>query len=238
MHSLGSLTPPLPAATLGLLNGTPWAMLQQALTQLLMWSSSAPSRPLLEEEFERLERAATQGAPPVPSAQPGGPPLFEVRRTEVRNFRGPSGRVRFRVTPVSRLRMVFVQKAYQRMDPQAGDEVSTAFTWSGQMWYPGVALFGEGIFVDLDGVPLTLSGPRIPIWQQRFNAAPEPRLHPVHVWWHTLSHRLLQSLAVDSGYSSAAIRERVYITHDTAGDTAGASCFTLSSRVGMAPSGD
>jgi hypothetical protein len=223
IRSLGSLTPPLPAATMGLLTGTPWAMLQQALTQLLTWSGPAPARSLLEEEFERLERAATQGAPPVRSAQPGGPPLFEVRRADVRRLPGPSGRVQLRVTPVSRLRMVFVQKAYQRMDPQGGDEVSTAFTWSGQTWYPGVELFGEGIFLDLDGAPLSLAGSRIPIWQQRFNAAtaPEQRLHPVHVWWHSLSHRLLQALAVDSGYSSASIRERVYITHDTAGNTRG-----------------
>jgi hypothetical protein len=224
LRSLGTLTPPLPAPTLGLLTGTPWAMLQQALAQLLLWSGPrAPARSLLEEEFERLERAATQGAPPVPSLQPGGPPLFEVRRADVRHFPGPSGRVRFRVTPVSRLRMVFVQKGYQRMDPQGGDEISTAFTWSGQTWYPGVALFGEGIFLDLDGAALSLTGTRLTAWQQRFNAGtpPEPRLHPVHVWWHTLSHRLLQALAVDSGYSSAAIRERVYVRHDTAGNSRG-----------------
>jgi hypothetical protein len=224
LRSLGALTPPLPAPTLGLLTGTPWNMLQSALSQLLVWTGGgAPARSLQEEEFERLERAATNGAPPVPSAQPGGPPLFEVRRADVRQFPGPSGRVRFRVTPVSRLRMVFVQKAYQRMDPQGGDEVSTAFSWAGQTWYPGVALFGEGIFLDLDGAPLPLTGLRLAPWQQRFNAAtpPEPRLHPVHVWWHTLSHRLLQALAVDSGYSSAAIRERVYVTHDAAGNTRG-----------------
>src|SRR5262249_17550928 len=68
---------------------------------------------------------------------------------------------------------------------------------------------------DLDGAPLPLAGGRVTEWQSRYSTGPdpEPRLHPVHVWWHTLAHRLLQALAIDSGYSSAAIRERVYLTH-------------------------
>ena len=229
-QSLAAITPPLPAPTLALLNATSWAVLQQALVQMLQWGAGGTGRSLLEEEFERLERAATHGAPPVPSAQPGGPPLFEVRRADVRAVAGPTGRVQFRVTPVSRLRMVFVQKGYQRMDPQGGDEVSTAFQWSGQTWYPGVALYGEGIFLDLADVPLPLTGPRDDAWQQRFDAETpaEPRLHPVHVWWHTLAHRLLQSLAVDSGYSSAAIRERVYLHVDaTKGVRGGLLLYTV-----------
>ncbi len=35
-------------------------------------------------------------------------------------------------------------------------------------------------------------------------------MHPVFVWWHTLAHRLINALSIDSGYSSAAVRERVY----------------------------
>ncbi len=48
-----------------------------------------------------------------------------------------------------------------------------------------------------------------------------PVNHPTHVWWHSLSHRLLTALSVDSGYSSAAIRERIYLTFDASGDPHG-----------------
>ncbi len=41
------------------------------------------------------------------------------------------------------------------------------------------------------------------------------QLHPVFVWWHTLAHRLINALSVDSGYSSAAVRERVYVYLNT-----------------------
>ena len=35
--------------------------------------------------------------------------------------------------------------------------------------------------------------------------------NPLGVWWHTLSHLLIKALCLDCGYSSAAIRERLYI---------------------------
>ncbi len=38
--------------------------------------------------------------------------------------------------------------------------------------------------------------------------------HPLGVWWHTLSHRLIKALSLDCGYSSAALRERLYIDYD------------------------
>ncbi len=38
--------------------------------------------------------------------------------------------------------------------------------------------------------------------------------HPLGVWWHTLSHRLIKALSLDCGYSSAALRERLYIDVD------------------------
>ena len=36
-------------------------------------------------------------------------------------------------------------------------------------------------------------------------------LHPLFVWWHTLSHSLIRAISNEAGYSSASIRERVYI---------------------------
>src|SRR5207249_9620468 len=57
----------------------------------------------------------------------------------------------------------------------------------------------------------SLEGDRARAWSDSYQAANplDDSLHPVHVWWHTLSHRVLRALSVDSGYSSAAIQERV-----------------------------
>jgi hypothetical protein len=212
----------LPTATIDYLQRTPWNELRDALNQLLD-QETGTLRPIRDEEFERLVQAATQGAPPMHPATraPGAPPLFEVRLSDVRRFHGPRGRLRFRVTPVSRLRMVIAQTGYQRLDPQTAPTVDVSFDWSGRKWYPGVELFGEGIFIDLEGVSAGLTGDREREWRQKYASDPQVLFNPVHVWWHSLAHRLLTALSVDSGYSSTAIRERTYVTFDAAGNALG-----------------
>ena len=47
-------------------------------------------------------------------------------------------------------------------------------------------------------------------WLSAYTKTGDSSFHPLFVWWHSLSHRLITALSVDSGYSSASIRERVY----------------------------
>jgi hypothetical protein len=95
-----------------------------------------------------------------------------------------------------------------------------------QKWYPGVELLGEGIFITLnsDGARHPeLVGSSALSWMEAYknpasykysNVFRDPNfrdeLHPVFVWWHTLSHSLIRTIATEAGYSSASIRERVY----------------------------
>jgi hypothetical protein len=102
-------------------------------------------------------------------------------------------------------------------------------------WYPGVELFGEGIFIDLapfahlEGYhfPLKGDGTWLHAWHDPAHyhqciQQDDDRdyLHPVFVWWHNFAHRLINALSIDSGYSSAAVRERVYIDIDEPGGRA------------------
>jgi hypothetical protein len=204
------------------------------------------------QEFEALRRAAVEGAPPQPSATPGAPPLFEVIREEVRSVRGPGGHF-LRVTPVNRLRVVLVQTGYRRApggDPAESSIVDCVYKSGSERWYPGVELFGEGIFVDLDpdqepGKPsrhFALQGRPANTWfdcwinpgefGQRIPADRRHQLHPAFVWWHTLAHRLINALAIDSGYSSAAVRERVFIDVDEDTGEAGGGVLLYTSQPG------
>lgn len=190
------------------------------------------SRQLRLDEFEALQRAASTGHPPVPSSTPGGPPQFEIVYQQVRTFPGP-GNHHLRITPVNRLRVVMVQTGYRRVpggDPTLSSVVDCRYYDGNRYWYPGVELFGEGIFIDLD--PETNPTYHFPLGGQAANTwmdawtnpdifsqnllLPEDRdqLHPVFVWWHTVSHRLMNGLSVDSGYSSASVRERVFVRID------------------------
>ena len=100
------------------------------------------------QEFEALRHAATHGAPPQPASTPGAPPQFEVIRQYVRMIPGPRGRL-LRITPIDRLRVVMVQTGYRRLDPTY-PPVDRRYSDGQREWYPGVELFGEGIFIDFD----------------------------------------------------------------------------------------
>lgn len=184
------------------------------------------------DEFDALRHAASFGHPPQPSSTPGGPPQFEIIQNQVRKITGPENHV-LRITPVNRLRVVMVQSGYRRVpggNPNDASLVDCRYSDGSRYWYPGVELFGEGIFIDLD--PETygeehfpLSGQEANTWldawyqpdrfeQNLLRPGDRDQLHPVFVWWHSLSHRLINAFSVDSGYSSAAVRERVFIKVD------------------------
>ncbi|MCD9186333.1 MAG: DUF1998 domain-containing protein [Pyrinomonadaceae bacterium] len=179
---------------------------------------------LRDQEFEALKHSAEYGAPPQPSSTPGAPPQFQVVRTNVRSITTVNGRS-LRITPIERLRVVMVQTGYRRIDPVNAQFVDRRFTIDHRDWYPGIELFGEGIFIDFvqGNVFTNFTGAAstwFDEWHQNSSFSPvflgeqREHLHPEFVWWHTFSHKLITALSVDSGYSSAAVRERVYTSID------------------------
>ena len=165
---------------------------------------------LLTAELDFLLRAAQFGAPPTASVRPGAPPLFEAPLDEIKTITRSGATVR--VTPVTRLRVVMAQRGYRRLSPD-GPMTSVSFIDHGDTWYPALELFGEGLFIDLADRTHTLRGPAAERAMDRWIAHDRAaEWHPAHVWWHTLSHRLLQAVGIDSGYSSSAIRERIYVS--------------------------
>lgn len=182
------------------------------------------------DELNALQLAAKEDESRVQSSTPGAPPRFEVNRAEVREIKASKGNV-IRITPVTRLRVIAVQKGYRRMNPVSGNIINCKFENNGDRWLPGVELNGEGIFIDLgirgnnyEDYHWRMQGDDYEEWMKAYNnfqfyyggelTDESFCLHPVFVWWHTLSHRLINSLSIDSGYSSAAIRERVYVRID------------------------
>ena len=149
-----------------------------------------------------------------------------------------------RIVPVSRLRTVTVQTGYRReVDTEHHSEpVEIGFhdpASPGQLWYPGVQFFGEGIFVMLEGSdqPLEMTGSAVEKWRRTSESASDypsyvfrdqTRVDEVEsdfVWWHTLSHLLMRSVSLQSGYSTTSIRERVYIEADRSGHFRGGALF-------------
>jgi len=221
----------------------PWEEIKRAIQDILTARETSGYRNLLLEEFHALVDASVNGAPPYRAPALTSPVVFEVPKSRIRRVRGPSGRT-FRVVPITKLRTVIVQKGYRRIDVE-GRVVDVSFTdmTTGEVWYPGAELLGEGIFVmldDNDGYHPEVSGAAWRAWM-RCHDNPSPQykdslfrergcrdeLHPVFVWWHSLSHLLLRVLSVDSGYSSASIRERIYIEKTENGVRGGIVLYTV-----------
>jgi len=94
-------------------------------------------------------------------------------------------------------------------------------------WLPAYKVYGEGIF-------FTLNFDRLKVWEQRadvqlyFNKlvtrtesrgtnVDEDIIKPRNVLLHTLSHIIIDELALTCGYNSASIRERLYLNEDQCG---------------------
>jgi hypothetical protein len=185
---------------------------------------------LILEEFHALNLGSVEGIPPIRLPTPESPVAIEVNPNLVRKFPCEKG-TSFRVTPVLRLKTVTVQRGYRRaVDTRVLSKlVDVSFpdpTKPTQKWYPGVAFLGEGIFItinDNDGWNFKVEGETAHRWMDAFNnpssypdqvfrdPSVREELHPIFVWWHTFGHLLIRAIATEAGYSSAAIRERIYL---------------------------
>ena len=215
------------------INDFSWADIQSAIAEI-QESLQLPAGPggLKDSEFEALTQAAEHGHPTGGPDDPDWHFVVDVGR--VRRVQTPAGGS-IRVTPVERLRVVMVQRGFRRLiepeptdgSPSKNQRVPTVFTREGDDWLLAVEHFGEGVFVDdprsSSGEPIEITGRAAEQWLLSAHRIPSvlegrpdlegqlPR-HPNLVWWHSLSHRLLNALEVFSGYHSASLRERIYTT--------------------------
>ena len=225
-------------------------------------------RELVQEEFGELRKASVNGAPPQAA---GGKRaitnaitkvIFEANRTHIRSVTAEG--IRFRITPIQKLRTVTVQRGFRReiSDDSMRDMptvVPVSFKRGGKEWYPGVEYMGEGIFIrlDTDGAQTDPDNQESQLWLKEFHGHDQGKypkqafrsselreeLHPWFVWWHTLAHLVVRTIGEDSGYSSAAIRERVYFEHGDGKSRGGILLYatqpgnegTMGGLTGMAP---
>jgi len=166
----------------------------------------------------------------------------------------PSGAISYisRVVLLERLREVRALRAFTRIDPIPDigdlDDVS-AFEpklapiyrkWRG--WLPGIEFRGEGILILLDEQKVQnweacaeirqLEGRRRRAERAWYQARglESRESHPArYVLLHTLAHLVIRQLALDCGYSSASLRERIYCSRDDTSPMAGILIYTASS---------
>lgn len=154
-----------------------------------------------------------------------------------------------RVAIVERLREVRALRGFTRIDPipdigtmhdvEAMEVAIAPIMRSKKSWLPGVEFRGEGLLIQLDEESVAKwenSDSVQTLWSHHAEAQREwyrarsiegvtPR-PPRYLLLHGLSHLLLRQLALDSGYSSASLRERIYSSNEAGAEMAGLLIYT------------
>jgi len=188
-------------------------------------SGKADEKPVKQVELQALLAAAEGFGEDVPVD-----PNFHARRLPDQVWRrtGRSNGIEG-VTQLHRLREVLALVGFTRFEAVTPDingeyetDVERAQIALEPAWFPAVENRGEGLFVQLRAKAVIdwLARPSV---KQRLDALAIGHLHwmtdrksqrpfpgGLYVLLHTLSHLLLQSLAMRCGYPASSIRERIY----------------------------
>jgi hypothetical protein len=148
-----------------------------------------------------------------------------------------------RITLVEKLRETRALAGFSRVLPNdslaGGDR--NALLWRrppSVEWLPAYVVYGEGIFLELDEPTLQSWERRSSVTERiqtlvdnyerarRIRKLRQHELGPRFVLLHTLAHLIMNRLSFECGYSSAALRERLYVSANPAGPMAGMLIYT------------
>ncbi len=136
-----------------------------------------------------------------------------------------------RLVSVERLREVRALTGFTRLSPvEAGDNSALVAPLSEKPlnWLPAIEVRGEGIFINFDEAEVAMWESRPDVvdrakiahasaersWKEH-NGEDRPfpmTISPRFLLVHTTAHALAEQLSLDSGYSTASIRERLYVS--------------------------
>lgn len=140
-----------------------------------------------------------------------------------------------RIIRITRLRDVMVLLGFTRVDapdPDADEQINIVHLnkTTREPWLPAVEVNGEGIFIEFnkktiqDWLKIPDVNKSSKLYEECYEKYCESRnweniisRNAKYVLLHTLSHILIKEMGLLSGYSSSAIKERIYSNEDMAG---------------------
>lgn len=193
-----------------------WSAVQSERKRRETAGDAEPADDLLDAEWDLFSHPTTERNDPDFLAEPTpAPPRFKELLTQV--------------VQVKRLREVQVMVGFTRIEAPAQGNLrpdNLASLSSGKVsWLPAVERRGEGIFLQLPEEAVSAwtehveDHPHIQAlrsaygrWLRNRDRPADPKFPiPRYLLLHTLSHLLLRQVALECGYSSASIRERLYV---------------------------
>lgn len=171
--------------------------------------------------------------------------MLRIRETELDAYERDIIRFFSRIMLVSKLRETRALAGFTRVYPQNNQTLEELRTrmWrvvpqENEIWLPACLVFGEGIFLELDESllqewecrddvirrvqPLAANYRRLQAERRLQERIVEPR----NILLHTFAHLLMNRLTFECGYSSAALRERIYKSSNPDAPMAGVLIYT------------
>jgi hypothetical protein len=176
-----------------------------------------------------------------------GEPVLKATSIAPNNYGAVISQHFSRITLVEKLRETRVLQGFNRIYSETGqdNDAYKRLLWqnppvAGTSWLPAYLVHGEGIFLELDEQKLKT-------WEQQYGKNLDKRLQSLIIQYkklqdnrhlrerplgarlvllHTLSHLIMNELTFECGYSSAALRERLYISNNDQAPMAAVLIYT------------
>ncbi len=169
--------------------------------------------------------------------------ILDIKEMPLSNYAHPIAEFFSKIMLIDRLRETRAMAGFTRVFAENGQSLDDrrAMLRRDQFesnWLPAYVVYGEGIYFELDEK-------RLQIWEQqetvvhrikqlerRYIAVQQSRrlrqqqITPRFVLLHTLAHLIMNRLTFECGYSSAALRERLYVSSDLSSPMAGILIYT------------
>lgn len=158
-------------------------------------------------------------------------PFLEIRQANLTHYDTRVAGLLGRLMLIDKLRETRALYGFNRIFPEGDWKLPDrkALLWKSppdwkQSWLPAYVVHGEGIFLELDEARLTAWESRPDVKArvdrlvsnyatvQQARRLRQRELTPRFVLLHTLAHLIMNQLTFECGYSSAALRERLYVT--------------------------
>lgn len=216
--------------------------IEKAIQAVLDPTSEEESTELMEDEdqetaFRRVEFETLR--------MPREAEQLFIRPAPLKEYKSPIRENFSKVMLVYKLRETRALAGFSRIFPEniQSLEQQKALLWKNppteaDEWLPAYKVFGEGIFLELNEKKLQQWEQRADVIervqplikryeqvQQRRQLESRP-IGPRFILLHTLSHLLMNRLTFECGYSSAALRERLYISSNPRAPMAGILIYT------------
>ncbi len=199
---------------------------------------TTPSPPVRDAEFSFVQGLPVERPGDMPTEEERAAGFFG-RRLDARQPL-PDGIER--VVLVRQLREVHAQVGFSRLAPidaeLDGDvQVGTAQLGHLTDWLPAVENRGEGLWLQLDEARLATWETHAVVqrraaalqagWHREFGARQGPTFFGARYYLlHSLSHLLIQAIALECGYGASSLRERIYCTRPGAREPMAAILLT------------